>query len=160
MFYSVKISKTVREDLDQPLQSRVNLINTQQIKWIAMSPINSPLYALAHRVCLRNEPTSLPRPLEHSNINADKQMLGFHSLIYKPSVTAIHELSVISFSIHFLSPTKHKESHIHLHPHSINTSIDPVGGLGWVTVRYCKHRRSYIPYSAESSYVRLWLIYP
>ena len=96
---------------------------------MATSPSNSPLYALADRVFSGNDHTSLPRPLEHSNINAADQMSGCNSLMYNPSVTAKHELSAIASCIHFSFPTRRKEFHIQVHPHSINTSINSVGGV-------------------------------
>ena len=52
--------------------------------------------------------------------------------MYNLFITAIHELSAITSSIRLSFPTRRKESHIQVHPHSINTFINSVGGIGRV----------------------------
>ena len=100
---------------------------------MAIRPNNPPLYVLANSVFSGNDPTTLPHPLEHLNINTTKQVAGYSFLMYDPSVTAIYELSAIASSIHFSFPARYRETHIQVHPHSINTSINSVGGIGRVT---------------------------
>ena len=58
---------------------------------------------------------------------AAEQMLGYHSLVYEPPVTAAHVPASVASSNQWLSPTRHRDFHIHVQPHSSKASRIVVG---------------------------------
>jgi hypothetical protein len=74
------------------------------IRWMAIRPNNSSLYAFATSSVSENDPTTLPRPLLHSSTNAVKHKVGNISLIHDPFVTAANVPSAIDCSSHATPP--------------------------------------------------------
>ena len=98
------------------------------MRWIAISP----LYVVATLECSGKEQKILPLPLVHSNTKAQEHRSGYTSRIYEPSVTAMQGPALIDSSSQLSSPTNHRDFHIHMLSHSLNTSNSDPGILsGW-----------------------------
>ena len=111
----------------EPVNFGLTLLAARNIKCMAIRPNNSPRYAFAAIVCSGKEPIIRPRPSLHSRMKAAEQMLGYHSLMYEPSVTATHVPASMDSSNQLSSPTRHRDFHIHAQPHSSKTSRIVVG---------------------------------
>jgi hypothetical protein len=59
-----------------------------KIRWTAISPSNTPLYAFAALDASLNEPMSQPQPWVHSRMKAAEHDRGYSCRIYDPSVMA------------------------------------------------------------------------
>ncbi len=92
------------------------------MRWITMSPSNSPLYAFATSSTSKKDPTTLLRLLLHSSMNAAEHRCGYYSLMYDPSVTATSVPSEIDFSNHVTPPDTDICSHSHVFPQDCSTS--------------------------------------
>ena len=111
----------------EPVNFGLTLLAARRIRCMAIRPSSSPRQADAAMVCSGKEPMIWPRPLLHSKIKAAEQMLGYHSLMYEPSVTATHVPASMASSNQWSLPTRRKDFHIHVQPHSSRASRIVVG---------------------------------
>jgi hypothetical protein len=74
--------------LTLPERSPCTLFMLSKIKWMAIRPSSSPLYAFATFSASKNDPINQPRHFVHSSTNAAEQRFGYSLRVYKPSVTA------------------------------------------------------------------------
>jgi hypothetical protein len=65
-----------------PARFLCSLLTLSRIRWMAIRPSNSPLYAFATSSVSKNDPTTLPHPLLHSSTNSVEHKVGNSSLIY------------------------------------------------------------------------------
>ena len=111
----------------KPVNVGLTLLAARIIKCMAIKPSKSPQHAFAAIVISGKEPIIRPRPLLHSRMKAVEQMLGHHFLMYEPSVTATHVPASMDSSSQWSSPTRGRDFHIHVQPHSSRTSRIVVG---------------------------------
>ena len=81
-FYTLPISPKQSEIIvTNPLNAGDISFILRRIRFIAISPSNSPWYAFSETVVSGNEPISLPVSSVHSKIKAAEQTFGYNSLI-------------------------------------------------------------------------------
>jgi hypothetical protein len=107
-----------------PLSDLCSQFMLIRIRWIAIRPNSSPLYALAAFDASLNKPMIRPLPRKHSRIKAAKHKCGYICLMKDPSVTATNELSVMARATQLVPPSMDICSHNQLHPHSCKTSTN------------------------------------
>ncbi len=109
-------------------------------RWMAMSPRSSPWYAFATAKRSENDPTIRPCPLLHSRTKAAEYKLGYSSRVYKPSIMATSNPSLMEWCSHFVSLDMDVFSHSQVLPHDSRT-LRIVAGTG-VTAAVCVVERS------------------
>jgi hypothetical protein len=117
-------SKTI---LTLPDKLLCNLFSLNKIRWIAIRPRSSPLYAFATDSISENDPTMHPHPLEHSITNAAEHRLGYIFRMYDPSVTATSKPLVIDSCIQVTPPETCRCSQSQVFPHDCRMSRKEVG---------------------------------
>jgi hypothetical protein len=104
-----------------PERSLCSLFMLSRIKWMAMRPRSSPLYAFATSSSSENVPLMRPCLLEHFRMKAAKQQLGYISRMYDPSVPATSKPSAMESCSQASPPITLRCSHSHVFPHKQRT---------------------------------------
>jgi hypothetical protein len=110
-----------------PKRSLCTLFMLSRIRWMAMMPRSSPLYAFATSDASKNVPTIHPRPLEHSRTNAAEHRLGYISRMYNPLVTATSDPLAMESCSQDSPPVTVRCSHSQVFPHNRRTPRKDVG---------------------------------
>jgi hypothetical protein len=100
-----------------PKRSLCSLFMLSRIKWMAMRPRSSPLYAFATSSPSENVPTMHPHLLEHSRTKAAEQRLGYIYRMYDPSITATSKPSAMESCSQASPPVTLRCSYSHAFPH-------------------------------------------
>ncbi len=131
-----------------------------RIKWMAMRPRSSPLYAFATSSPSENVPTMYPHLLEHSRMKAAKRRLGYISRMYNSSVTATSEPSAMESRSQASSPVTLRCSHSHVFPHKRRTPRKDEGARLTVasSLEDARHQHSLPRVDSTKQMVLRWLL--
>jgi hypothetical protein len=115
-----------------PERSLCILFMLNRIRWIAISPRNSPLYAFATSSASKKDSIKHPWPLAHSIMNAAEQNYWYSSWRYKPSMTATNVLFLMAFCSQLYPLVTKRCSHSHV----CNTNVTSPGMFFWAVTGF------------------------